>query len=112
MFTPIATVLAGLAAIFGLIQWYRHEKIIEGNATVHFQSEHEHFHLHVDLPPTMEVQPGDTLHILSMPSLPEGRTNGEVTYNSPIRLQKASWLQRYLIKNSSLIEVKEIVEHP
>lgn len=116
MIKKIGVLLAGAAAVAaataGLIHWYRREEIIDGNATVRLQSEHEHFHLHVDLPPTMDVQPGDTLQILAMPELPEGRTDGEMTYHSPVRLHKASWLQRYLIKNSSLIEVNEIVEHP
>ena len=116
MFRKSGALLTGAAAIAaavaGLIHWYRREEIIDGDATVRLQSEHEHFHLHVDLPSTMDVQPGDTLQILAMPELPEGRTDGEVTYHSPIRLYKASWLQRHLIKNSSLIEVNEIVEHP
>lgn len=112
MSKKIGALLLGGATILGLMHWYRREEIIEGNAQVHLQSEHEHFHFHVDLPPDMDVQPGDTLQILSLPHLPEGRTDGEVTYDSPIRLRKASWLQRYLIKNTSLIEVNEIVEHP
>lgn len=112
MLKKISVLLLGGAAVFGLIRWYRYEEMIEGNGTVYLQSEHEHFHFHVDLPPHMDVQPGDTLQILSLPKLPEGRTEGEITYDSPLRLRKASWLQRYLIKNTSLIEVKEIVEHP
>jgi hypothetical protein len=98
---------------FGLVRWYRHTEVVESEATVHLQSEHEHFHLHVDLPPDIQIQPGDTLEILSMPELDEGRTEGgEVIFNSPVRLQKASWLQRNLIKNSSLVEVSELVDHP
>jgi hypothetical protein len=110
--TSIIIVLVAVVAIFALVRWYNYTYVIEANATVRLQSEHEHFHLHVDLPPTMQVQPGDTLHILSMPQLEDGRTEGEVTYNSAVRLQKASWLQRILVRNSSLVEVKEIVEHP
>jgi hypothetical protein len=101
-----------ILGIYGLVRWYGHTTVLEGTGTVRLQSEHEHFHLHVDLPPNLQVQPGDTLHILAMPELSEGRTAGEVTYTSPVRLQKASWLQRTLVRNSSLIEVKEIVEHP
>lgn len=102
-----------VAVVAALVYWYRREEIIEGDATVHLMSEHEHFHLHVDLPPHMQVQPGDTLHILSIPKLDAGRTaGGEVTYESRVRLHKASWLQRYLVRSSSLIEVNELVEHP
>ncbi len=109
----LGVLLAGALGLVGLVQWYRHIDVIEREATVHLQSEHEHFHLLVDLPPDLKIQPGDTLQILSMPTLEEGRTaGGEVTYNSRIRLQKASWLQRYLIRSSSMMEVKEIVEHP
>lgn len=112
MLEPFAILLAIALVLYGLVRWYQHTNVIEGEATVRLQSEHEHFHLHVDLPNHMQVQPGDTLHILSMPQLEEGRTTGEVTYNSPVRLHKASWLQRTLVRNSSLVEVKEIVEHP
>lgn len=105
--------LVVVLALVGLVLWYRQTNVIESEATVRLQSEHEHFHLIVDLPPHLKIQPGDTLQILSMPWLEEGRTDrGEMTYTSRILLQKASWLQRYLIRNSSLIEVKEIVEHP
>jgi len=34
--------------------WYRRETVCEGDGVVHLQSEHEHFHLHVDLPPEMD----------------------------------------------------------
>lgn len=112
MLKRIGVLVAGAAVIYGLVRWYRYEEIIEGEGTVHLQSEHEHFHFHVDLPPHMDVQPGDTLQILSLPDLPDGRTDGEISYRSPVRLRKASWLQRHLIRTSSLIEVNEIVEHP
>jgi hypothetical protein len=102
-----------LAAVAGyaLWRWYERETLLEGEGTVHLQSEHEHFHLHVDLPPGMEIQPGDTLEIVSLPRI-HGQTHGEITYTSPIKLYKASWLRRNLIKKSSLIEVNELVEHP
>ena len=93
-------------------RWYEHETMSEGRGTVRLQSEHEHFHMHVDLPAHMEIQPGDTLHVLEMPEVPESQTNGEVIWQSPIRLHKASWLRRSLVMNSSLIEVNELVEHP
>ena len=107
--------LAGIV-LFGLgvsvlLRWYQHEVINETEATVHLQSEHEHFHIHVDLPAGMEIQPGDTLQILTMPKI-EGQTNGEITYTSPARLYKASWLRRNLVKQSSLIEISELVDHP
>lgn len=96
-----------------LVWWYQYEVVIDGEATVHLQSEHEHFHFHVDLPPNMDVQPGDTVHILNLPELEDGRTrNGELSYTSPVRLHKASWLNRHLIKSSSILEVSEIVDHP
>jgi len=99
--------------VVALVYWYRAEQVIDGEATVHLQSEHEHFHFHVDLPDTMTVQPGDTLHILSVPDdLDDGRTDGERTYTSAVRLHKASWLQRHLTKTSSLMEVVELVDHP
>ncbi len=110
MFRLFGAVASG-ASLIGLGRWYGRERISEADATVHLQSEHEHFHLHVDLPPNMEIQPGDTLHILSMPPV-ERETHGEITYQSRVRLHKASWLKRNLIKRTSLIEVKEIVEHP
>jgi hypothetical protein len=110
--TVLILIAIGLT-LYGLVRWYRHTEVVEGDATVHLQSEHEHFHLHVDLPPHLQIQPGDTLQILTMPNLDEGRTaGGELSYPSRVRLYKASWLQRQLIRNSSLIEVKEIVEHP
>lgn len=102
--------VVGSAGTYGLLRWYRHERVREGEGVVHFQSEHEHLHLHVDLPPGMEVEPGDTLEILSRPE--RAYTDGEVNYPSRVRLRKASWLRRNLIKRSSLVEVKEIVEHP
>ncbi len=95
-----------------LFWWYRYEEVLEGSATVHLQSEHDHFHLHVDLPDYMDVQPGDTLHIESLPELPDGRTReGEMSYESRVMLRKASWLQRNLIRKSSLVEVTELIEH-
>lgn len=105
-------ILAGIAAVILLARWYEREVVSEGEATVHLQSEHEHFHLHVDLPPNMEIQPGDTLHILTMPEVEGGRTQGEITYTSRVRLHKASWLRRTLVKRSSLVEINELVEHP
>lgn len=96
-----------------LIVWYRYTVTVEEEATIRLQSEHEHFHLHVDLPPHATILPGDTVEILKMPDLETGRTDGgEVTYESRVRIHKASWLQRVLIKNSSLIEVNELVDHP
>lgn len=105
--------LVGLLAILvgGLWLWYRREKVLEGEGLVHLQSEHEHFHLHVDLPPGMEIEPGDTLEILTVPQT-RGQTNGEITYSSRIRLTKASSLRRELVKRSSLVEINELVEHP
>jgi hypothetical protein len=105
------------AIVFGvlvalLIRWYERETIAEGEGIVRLQSEHEHFHMHVDLPDAMEIEPGDTLHVLTMPDVPRSETHGEITYTSPIRLYKASWLRRNLVKSSSLIEVNELVEHP
>jgi hypothetical protein len=106
-------VAAGLlaAASYALWRWYERETLTETNGTVRLQSEHEHFHLHVDLPPGLEIEPGDTLEIISMPHL-NGQTHGEIVYSSPIKLYKASWLRRTLIKKSSLVEVNELVEHP
>jgi len=113
MIEPVTMLLLLLLILVGLVWWYRYTVIIEDDATVRLQSEHEHFHLHVDLPANLTIQPGDTLEILSMPTLPEGRTVGtEVSYQSRIRLHKASWLQRNLVRTSSIFEVKEIVEHP
>lgn len=106
----VGLVVAG-AAGWLIWRWFEHEYLLEGEGTVHLQSEHEHFHLHVDLPPTMEIQPGDTLEIMAMPKL-NGQTHGEISYRSPLRLTKASWLRRALIKRSSLVEVNELVEHP
>lgn len=106
----VGIVLAG-AALWALLRWYRHEVAMEGDGTVHLQSEHEHFHLHVDLPPGMEVQAGDTLEILSLPKI-NGQTQGELVFPSRVRLFKASWLRRTLIKRSSLLEINELVEHP
>lgn len=107
--------LWSLAAVMlgaGIWRWYARETVSEGDGVVHLQSEHEHFHLHVDLPPAMEIQPGDTLEILSMPKLRGSQTDGEVTYPSRVRLFKASWLKRNLTKRSSMLEINELVEHP
>lgn len=110
MRTILATaLLAGLGYL--LWRWYELETLTETEGTVRLQSEHEHFHLHVDLPPGIEIQPGDTVEIVSMPQI-HGQTHGEIVYSSPIKLYKASWLRRNLIKNSSLVEVNELVEHP
>lgn len=105
-------ILALSAGAVLLVRWYNREVLTEGDGVVHLQSEHEHFHLHVDLPPGMEIQPGDTLEIVSLPRLEEGRTHGELTYPSRVRLYKASWLRRNLTKQSSLVEINELVEHP
>ncbi len=107
----IALVLAGAAGA-ALRRWYGHEALLEGDGTVHLQSEHEHFHMHVDLPPSMEIEPGDTLEVLTMPAIPQSQTSGEISYPSRVRLYKASWLRRWLVKRSSLIEINELVEHP
>lgn len=97
--------------VVALVMWYRHEVIIDTEATVRLQSEHEHFHLHVEMPPEITIQPGDTVHILTVPDLEAGRTDGgEISYQSQIRLHKASWLQRHLTKSSSLVEVTELLE--
>lgn len=105
----------GLGAVtvagWALWRWYNQETLREGEALVRLQSEHEHFHLHVDLPDGMEIEPGDTVEIISMPNV-NGHTHGEIVYRSPVRLFKASWLRRTLIKRSSLIEVNELVDHP
>lgn len=106
-----AGLVTGVATVL-LIRWYKQEVTIEDDATVHLQSEHEHFHLHVDLPPALEIQPGDTLEILSLPKTDDGRTEGEIVYPSRVRLHKASWLKRHLVRSSSLIEINELVEHP
>lgn len=104
--------VALMAAAGGLLwRWYEHETLREGEGTVRLQSEHEHFHFHVDLPNGWEIQPGDTVEILAMPNV-NGHTHGEITFSSPVRMYKASWLRRTLIKRSSLIEVNELVEHP
>lgn len=111
--TPFTIFLLVVLLAALLVLWYRHTVTVEEEATIRLQSEHEHFHLHVDLPPHVNIRPGDTVEILTMPDLDAGRTNGgEITYQSRVRLHKASWLQSYLIKNSSLIEVNELVEHP
>ncbi|MBS1964765.1 MAG: hypothetical protein JST60_02945 [Chloroflexi bacterium SZAS-1] len=106
----LVVVLLGVAGVV-LGRWYRREVMHEGDALVHLQSEHEHFHLHVDMPPELEIQPGDTLHVLNVPQS-YGQTPGELTYPSRVRLYKASWLKRNLIKRSSLAEINELVEHP
>ncbi len=107
----LTAVLLGIAGVL-LWRWFEREVVTEGEGVVRLQSEHEHFHMHVDLPPTMEIQPGDTLHVLEMPQIGGGQTSGEVTFRSPVRLHKASWLRRNLVMRSSLIEVNELVEHP
>ena len=107
LFVVLLLGVAGAA----LAQWYRREVVREGDALIHLQSEHEHFHLHVDMPPEMEIQPGDTLHILTVPQQ-HGQTPGEMTYPSRVRLYKASWLKRNVVKRSSLAEINELVEHP
>lgn len=104
--------IACIAAVVALVvRWYAREVLTEGDGMVHLQSEHEHFHMHVDLPVGMEIQPGDTLEVVSLPRV-QGQTHGEVSYPSRIKLYKASWLKRNLIKRSSLLEVNELVEHP
>ncbi|MBC8077911.1 MAG: hypothetical protein H7Y32_17675 [Chloroflexales bacterium] len=105
-----ALMLIGVS-VWLLVRWYRREVVQEAEATVHLQSEHEHFHLHVDLPGRMEIQPGDTLHLLAEPPVAH-ETRGEISYTSPVRLYKASWLRRFLVMKSSLVEVNELVEHP
>ena len=104
--------LLALAGGLALWRWYEREVVSEADGMVHLQSEHEHFHMHVDLPAGMEIQPGDTLEIMSVPDLPGGRTHGEISYPSRIRLFKASWLRRNLTKRSSMLEINELVEHP
>lgn len=99
------------AGAYLLWRWYERETLCEYEGLVSLQSEHEHFHLHVDLPPGVEIEPGDTVEIVHMPNL-QGQTRGEVVYTSPVKLYKASWLRRYLTMRSSLIEVNELVEHP
>jgi hypothetical protein len=101
-----------IASGYLLWRWYQQETLTEGEGLVRLQSEHEHFHMHVDLPAHMEIEPGDTLHVLSMPEVAGSQTQGEVVFHSPVRLYKASWLRRNLVKNSSLVEVNELVEHP
>lgn len=105
-------VLLAVGGALLLWRWYQREALSEGDGMVHLQSEHEHFHMHVDLPPGMEIRPGDTLEIVSVPDLPFGRTHGEITYPSRVRLFKASWLKRNLVKSSSMLEINELVEHP
>jgi hypothetical protein len=106
----IGLALTGVAWL--LWRWYEREVLTIGEGVVRLQKEHEHFHMHVDLPGNMQIEPGDTLHVLHMPDVPEGETHGEVTYTSPVHLYKASWLRRNLVMNSSLVEVNELVEHP
>ncbi len=107
--------LSGLLLASGaalLAWWYRREVLYTTSATIRLQSEHEHFHLHVDLPDGLEIEPGDTIHVLRTPEVPAGQTHGEISYESPVHLYKASWLRRVLVKNSSLVEVNELVDHP
>ena len=106
----LALLLVG-TGLWLLARWYRREVLLEGEATVHLQSEHEHFHLHVVMPKDMEIEPGDTLHLLAEPPVAH-ETHGELSYTSPVRLYKASWLRRFLVMRSSLVEVNELVEHP
>jgi hypothetical protein len=106
----MTALLMGIAG-FLLVRWYQREVAFETDAVVHLQSEHEHFHFHVDLPAGIEIQPGDTLEILSLPDI-GWETHGEVTYESAVRLLKASWLRRNLVKRSSMVEINELVEHP
>lgn len=109
----ILILIALVAVFYVLLRWYQHEVIVDTQGTVRLQSEHEHFHLHLDLPDEIVIQPGDTVHILEMPSLDDGRTDGgEVTYDSPVRLHKASSFARFLTKSSSIVEVNELVDHP
>ncbi|NJM05996.1 hypothetical protein HC891_07040 [Candidatus Gracilibacteria bacterium] len=111
MKTLISLGLASIGAV-ALWRWYEHETLREGEGVVHLQSEHDHFHMHVDLPAGMEVQPGDTLEIVSLPNTEGGRTRGEISYPSRVRLYKASWLRRNVVKQSGIAEVNELVEHP
>lgn len=106
----IGVVIAGVGAL-GLKRWYKREVTTEAEGMIHWQREHEHLHLHVDLPPGLEIEAGDTLDILT-PIQHQGETQGEISYPSRVRLRKASWLKRTLIQRSSLIEVKELVDHP
>lgn len=53
IFYAVLSLLLMLAVLYW---WYRQTTVIEGDATVHLQSEHEHFHLHVDLPGHMQIQ--------------------------------------------------------
>ena len=108
----LLTLILLAVAIYLLMQWYNREVVHEGEGTVRLQSEHEHFHLHVDMPRGLQIEPGDTVEILTMPEIPYSQTQGEVTYSSRIRLYRASWLRRNLVKASSIVEVKELVEHP
>ncbi|MEO1286330.1 MAG: hypothetical protein AAFV93_01075 [Chloroflexota bacterium] len=103
--------IVSLSVIGVLYAWYHYEVVLETTATVHLQSEHEHFHFIVDLPDHLKIQAGDTLHILQVPDLENGRTeSGEMSYESPVRLTKASWLQRHLIRSSSMVEVAELLD--
>jgi hypothetical protein len=107
----ILRLIALVAAAAALLAWYRRETVAEGDALVRLQSEHEHFHLHVDMPQGMEIQPGDTVELMDVPQT-HGLTAGEVSYPSRVRLTKASWLRRTLVMRSSLVELNELVEHP
>ena len=77
----------GLTVAAGALlwRWYGHETLREGEGTVRLQSEHEHFHFHVDLPSGWEIQPGDTVEILSMPNV-NGHTQGEQGGTSAVTL--------------------------
>lgn len=108
----ILTMLVTGGALAALWHWYNREVLTEAQATIRLQSQHEHFHFHVDLPPGLQIQPGDTLEIETIPPLPDGRTDQEIVYPSQIKLWKASWLRRNLIRRSSIVEINELVEHP
>lgn len=99
------------AGAYLLWRWHESEIVTEFEGMVHLQSEHDHFHMHVDLPPGFTIEPGDTIEILEMPNL-QGHTQGEVSYPSRIRFHQSSWLRQMLIKRSSLVELNELVEHP
>ena len=106
-------VLVAVAAAIVFVWWYKQVRVIDTEATIRLQSQHDFFYFHVDLPSNLQIEPGDTVHVTHVPELDTGRTDdGEITYQSPVRLYRASWLQRFLIRNSSLVEVSELVDHP
>lgn len=107
----IATILVLIVTGAGLWWWYNTTRVIDTEATIRLQSQHDYFYFHVDLPDNIQVQAGDTVHIINVPDLDTGRTDaGEMTYHSPVKLYKASWLQRHLIRRSSLVEFTELIE--